>query len=68
MSKFLIVWNAIISLAKIVTSFTKTKKDEQVVFNPTTLINLYKDKTNSPKKRDKLFDIILLQSKIEEIF
>lgn len=31
MSKFLIVWNAIISLAKIVTSFTKTKKDEQVV-------------------------------------
>lgn len=31
MSKFLIVWNALISLAKIVTSFTKTKKDEQVV-------------------------------------
>lgn len=31
MSKFLIVWNAIISLAKIITSFTKTKKDEQVV-------------------------------------
>lgn len=31
MSKFLIVWNALISLAKIITSFTKTKKDEQVV-------------------------------------
>lgn len=31
MSKFLIVWNALISLAKIITSFTKTKKDEQIV-------------------------------------
>lgn len=31
MSKFLIIWNALISLAKIITSFTKTKKDEQVV-------------------------------------
>lgn len=31
MSKFLIVWNALMSLAKIVTSFTKTKKDEQIV-------------------------------------
>lgn len=44
MSKFLIVWNALISLVKIVTSFTKTKKDEQIVeklddivFNCTTI-------------------------------
>ena len=31
MSKFLIIWNAIISIASFVTKFTKTKKDEQIV-------------------------------------
>lgn len=31
MSKFLVIWNAIMSIAKFVTKFTKTKKDEQVV-------------------------------------
>lgn len=31
MSKFLIIWNAIVSIASFVTKFTKTKKDEQVV-------------------------------------
>lgn len=31
MSKFLIIWNAIISIASLVTKFTKTKKDEQIV-------------------------------------
>lgn len=31
MSKFLIIWNAIISVASFVTKFTKTKKDEQIV-------------------------------------
>jgi len=45
---------------EIVKKLDLAKKDEQVVFNPTTLINLYKDKTNSPKKRDKLFDIIFV--------
>ena len=31
MSKFLIIWNAIISIASLVTKFTKTNKDEQIV-------------------------------------
>lgn len=31
MSKFLIIWNAIMTVAKVITRFTKTKKDEQVV-------------------------------------
>ena len=31
MSKFLIIWNAIISIASLVTKFTKTQKDEQIV-------------------------------------
>lgn len=31
MSKFLVIWNAIMSIAKFITKFTKTKKDEQIV-------------------------------------
>lgn len=31
MSKFLVIWNAITSIASFITKFTKTKKDEQVV-------------------------------------
>ena len=31
MSKFLIIWNAVISIASFITKFTKTKKDEQIV-------------------------------------
>lgn len=31
MSKLLIVWNSLVSLLKIITSFTKTKKDDQVL-------------------------------------
>lgn len=31
MSKLLIVWNSVVSLLKIITSFTKTKKDDQVL-------------------------------------
>jgi hypothetical protein len=31
MSKFLIIWNAIVTVAKVITRFTKTKKDEEVV-------------------------------------
>lgn len=36
------------------------KKGENIVFKPTTLINLFKDKKNSPKKREKIFDIIFV--------
>ena len=45
---------------EIVRKLDLAKKDENIVFNPTTLINLFKDKTNSPKKRDKLFDVIFV--------
>lgn len=31
MTKFLVIWNAIMSVAKFVTKFTKTTKDEQIV-------------------------------------
>ena len=31
MSKFLIIWNAVISIASFITKFTKTKKDEKNV-------------------------------------
>lgn len=46
MSKFLIVWNALISLAKIVTSFTKTKKDEQIVEKLDDIVSNYTTITN----------------------
>ncbi|MCR5483347.1 MAG: DUF2075 domain-containing protein [Bacilli bacterium] len=45
---------------EIVRKLDLAKKDENIVFNPTTLINLFKDKKNSPKKRDKLFDVIFV--------
>lgn len=45
---------------EIVKKLDLIKKDEQIVFNPTTLINLFKDKKNSPKKRDKIFDVIFV--------
>lgn len=45
---------------EIVRKLDLAKKDENIVFNPTTLINLFKDKINSPKKRDKLFDVIFV--------
>ena len=31
MGKILIIWNSVVSLLKIITSFTKTKKDDQVL-------------------------------------
>lgn len=31
MSKIVIIWNSVVSLLKIITSFTKTKKDDQVL-------------------------------------
>lgn len=41
MSKFLIIWNAIISIARFVTKFTKTKKDEQVVEKLDSIVSNY---------------------------
>lgn len=35
-------------------------KGSNVVFNPTTFINLFVDKKNSPKKRDKSFDVVFV--------
>lgn len=45
---------------EIVKKLDLARNDESVVYNPTTLINLFKDKKNSPKKRDKLFDVIFV--------
>lgn len=45
---------------EIVKKLDLAKNDESVVYNPTTLINLFKDKKNSPKKRDKIFDVIFV--------
>lgn len=41
MSKFLIIWNTIISIARFVTKFTKTKKDEQVVEKLDSIVSNY---------------------------
>ena len=45
---------------EIVKKLDLAEKGETIVFNPTSLINLFKDKKNSPKKRDKLFDVIFV--------
>lgn len=45
---------------EIVKKLDIAKKGENLVYNPTTLINLFKNKKNSPQKRDKLFDVILI--------
>lgn len=36
------------------------KNNEQLVFNPTQFINLFKNKKNSPKKRDKIYDVVFV--------
>ena len=44
----------------IVNKLDLVKKGEQIVFNPTTLINQFKDKKNSPIKRKKIYDVIFV--------
>ena len=45
---------------EIINKLDLKKNNEEIVYNPTTLINLFKNKKNSPKKRDKMFDIIFV--------
>ena len=45
---------------EIVKKLDLVKDNEQIVFRPTSFINLFKDKKNSPKKRDKLYDVVFV--------
>ena len=45
---------------EIVKKLDLSQNEKKIVYNPTTLINLFKNKKNSPKKRDKLFDVIFV--------
>ena len=45
---------------EIVKKLDLVKENENIVFRPTSFINLFKDKKNSPKKRDKLFDVVFV--------
>ena len=44
----------------IVEKLDLVKKNEKIVFNPTTLINLFKKMKNSPIKRNKMYDVIFV--------
>ncbi len=45
---------------EIVKKLDLVKNNENLVFRPTTFINQFKDKTNSPKKREKLYDVVFV--------
>lgn len=45
---------------EIVKKLDLANDQEQVVYNPTSFINLFKDQKNSPKKRDKIFDVVFI--------
>lgn len=45
---------------EIIYKLSLAKNKEHLVFNPTQFINLFKDRKNSPKKRDKLFDVVFV--------
>lgn len=45
---------------EIVKKLDLSSNGENIVYNPTTIINLFKDKKNSPKKRDKIYDVIFV--------
>lgn len=45
---------------EIVKKLDLANDQEQVVYNPTSFINLFKDQKNSPKKRDKIFDVVFV--------
>ncbi len=45
---------------EIVKKLDLVKNNENIVFRPTTFINQFKDKINSPKKREKLYDVVFV--------
>ncbi len=45
---------------EIINKLDLNSKKEKVVFNPTQFINLFKNKTNSPIKRKKLYDVVFV--------
>lgn len=45
---------------EIVKKLDLANDQEQVVYNPTSFINQFENKKNSPKKRDKLFDVVFV--------
>ena len=45
---------------EIVKKLDLVKGNENVVFRPTSFINQFKDKVNSPRKRDKLYDVVFV--------
>ena len=45
---------------EIVKKLDLVKNNENIVFRPTSFINQFKDKVNSPKKREKLYDVVFV--------
>lgn len=45
---------------EIVKKLDLANEQEQIVYKPTSFINLFEDKKNSPKKRDKIFDVVFV--------